>query len=119
MKLADDLKDMGCCGKFPANRAILMDMTLIVVRPVFIIFILPDFSKTGLTTISVIQIIVKCGRSEINRTKEMSENVVQPGIEPGSPDFHSRFSLISLVVFISDLPHLTVNRDSSVWYGIT
>ena len=56
--------------------------------------------------------------------KEMSENVVQPGIEPGSPDYRSdalttrplnqprmlrvSFSLISLVVLISDLPHLTV-----------
>ena len=32
---------------------------------------------------------VKCGRTEINTTKEMSENVVQPGIEPGSPDYRS------------------------------
>ena len=46
-----------------------------------------------------IYITVKCGRSEINTTKEMSENVVQPG---------TTFSLISLVVLISDLPHLTV-----------
>ena len=30
--------------------------------------------------------ITECGRTEINTTKEMSENVVQPGIEPGSPD---------------------------------
>ena len=37
----------------------------------------------------VIQITVKCGRTEINTTKEMSENVVQPGIEPGSPDYRS------------------------------
>ena len=36
-----------------------------------------------------IYITVKCGRIEINTTKEMSENVVQPGIEPGSPDYRS------------------------------
>ena len=36
-----------------------------------------------------IYITVKCGRTEINTTKEMSENVVQPGIEPGSPDYRS------------------------------
>ena len=33
--------------------------------------------------------ITECGRTEINTTKEMSENVVQPGIEPGSPDYRS------------------------------
>ena len=32
--------------------------------------------------------ITECGRTEINTTKEMSENVVQPGIEPGSPDVY-------------------------------
>ena len=37
----------------------------------------------------IYNITVKCGRSEINTTKEMSENVVQPGIEPGSPDYRS------------------------------
>ena len=36
-----------------------------------------------------IYVTVKYGRSEINTTKEMSENVVQPGIEPGSPDYRS------------------------------
>ena len=34
-------------------------------------------------------LITECGRTEINTTKEMSENVVQPGIEPGSPDYRS------------------------------
>ena len=51
--------------------------TFIIIIVIFII-----------TTIIFI-ITVKCGRSEINTTNEMSENVVQPGIEPGSPDYRS------------------------------
>ena len=41
--------------------------------------------STGISE-KLIQITVKCGRIVINTTKEMSENVVQPGIEPGSPE---------------------------------
>ena len=32
---------------------------------------------------------VKLRRNRNYTTKEMSENVVQPGIEPGSPDYRS------------------------------
>ena len=42
----------------------------------------------------------KCGRSEINTTKEMSENVVQPGIEPGSPDYRSDALTTLLTIYI-------------------
>ena len=53
---------------------------------IYIPTLLTLLPPTLLTIYIYIYITVKCGRSEINTTKEMSENVVQPGIEPGSPD---------------------------------
>ena len=52
---------------------------------VYIYIYIPGISE------KVIQITVKCGRSEINTTKEMSENVVQPGIEPWLNNIFTHF----------------------------
>ena len=52
------------------------------------LFSIRSGDSTGICE-KLIQITVKCGRTQINTTKQMGENVVHPGIEPGSPEYRS------------------------------